>query len=62
MATLLVVHHAPTDSLRRLTDAALAGARHPDIDGVTVRDLPALAFARDEADADREHDRGGEAG
>lgn len=51
MATLLVAHHAPTASLRRLTDAALEGARHPDIGGVTVRVLPVLAFARDEADA-----------
>lgn len=52
MATLLVVHHAPTASVRRLTEAALEGARHPDIEGVTTRDVPALAFARDEADAD----------
>lgn len=52
MATLLVVHHAPSASVRRLTDAALEGARHPDIEGVTVRDVPALAFARDQADAD----------
>lgn len=52
MATLLVVHHAPTRSLTELTAAALEGARHPDIEGVTVRDVPALAFARGEADAD----------
>ena len=52
MATLLVVHHAPTAAVRRLTEAVLSGARHPDVEGVFVRDLPALAFARDEAGAD----------
>ena len=52
MATLLIVHQAPTGSLRRLLEAALEGARHPDIEGVQVRDLEALAFARGEADAE----------
>jgi hypothetical protein len=31
MARLLVVHHSPTRSTRALLDAALEGARHPDI-------------------------------
>ena len=36
MKNLLIVAHAPSDNTRRLRDAALAGARHPDIAGVTV--------------------------
>jgi multimeric flavodoxin WrbA len=34
--TLLIVAHAPSDNTRALRDAALVGARHPDIAGVTV--------------------------
>jgi hypothetical protein len=33
---LLIVAHAPSENTRRLRNAALAGARHPDIAGVTV--------------------------
>lgn len=51
MAQLLVVHHSPSTGVARLTRALLAGARCPEIEGVEVRDLPALAFARDEAGA-----------
>ena len=36
MATLLIVHHSPTDAVRRLTEAAVAGARDDEIDGVEV--------------------------
>lgn len=36
MATLLIVHHSPTDAVRRLTDAVVAGARDEEIDGVDV--------------------------
>ena len=36
MATLLVVHHSPTDSVRRLTDAVVAGASDDEIEGVDV--------------------------
>ena len=36
MATLLVVHHSPTRSLRALTDAVLAGAHDDAIEGVEV--------------------------
>jgi multimeric flavodoxin WrbA len=50
MARLLLVHHSPTRSLRRLTEAALAGAHDDAIDGVEVVALEALAFARGEAD------------
>jgi hypothetical protein len=34
--TLLIVAHAPSDNTRRLRDAAVAGARHPDVAGVNV--------------------------
>jgi hypothetical protein len=34
--TLLIVAHAPSDNTRRLRDAAVVGARHPDVSGVTV--------------------------
>lgn len=59
MVQLLVVHHSPSRSVRALTDAVLAGTRFAEEDpaeaeealaSLTVRDLPALAFARDEAD------------
>ncbi|MEX0730923.1 MAG: hypothetical protein WED00_11105 [Aquisalimonadaceae bacterium] len=39
---LLVVAHAPSPNTRRLAEAVLAGARHPDIEDVTVRYLPPL--------------------
>lgn len=37
--TLLIVAHAPSENTRRLRDAVIAGARHPDIEGVEVRSL-----------------------
>ncbi|KHL12050.1 hypothetical protein CLV56_3387 [Mumia flava] len=46
MSTLLVVHHAPTPAVRELAEAAVDGARHPDVSGVDVVVRPAL-----EADA-----------
>lgn len=42
MATVLVVHHSPTDSVRRLTDAVVAGAGDDAIEGVHVVERPAL--------------------
>lgn len=42
MPTLLVVHHSPTRSVRALTDAVLAGAGDDALEGVTVREVPAL--------------------
>ena len=45
---LLVVHHAPTASMRRLTDAALSGARDPEIKGVEVVSRPALEASADD--------------
>ncbi|MDJ0361414.1 NAD(P)H-dependent oxidoreductase [Rhodococcus sp. H29-C3] len=41
-ATLLVVHHTPSPVTRELLEAVLAGARDPDVEGVTVRSVPAL--------------------
>ncbi|CDP83246.1 MULTISPECIES: flavodoxin family protein [Mycolicibacterium] len=41
--TLLVVHHTPSPATRELLEAVLAGARDPDISGVTVESIPALA-------------------
>lgn len=40
--TLLVVHHTPSPPTRELLEAVLAGAHDPDIEGVTVRSVPAL--------------------
>ncbi|MGR2737839.1 flavodoxin family protein [Billgrantia sp. Q4P2] len=36
MKRLLIVAHAPSPNTRRLRDAAVRGARHPDIDAVEV--------------------------
>lgn len=33
---LLIVAHAPSPNTQRLRDAVVAGARHPDIDGIAV--------------------------
>lgn len=41
--TLLIVHHTPSPSTRELLEAVLAGANHPEIDGVDVVSRPALA-------------------
>ncbi|MCF2532240.1 flavodoxin family protein [Yinghuangia soli] len=49
MAVLLVVHHTPSPNLAELLDAALTGARDPDITGVEVRVRPALVCAPAEA-------------
>ena len=53
MASLLIVHHSPTRSLQRLTDAVVSGANDPEIDGVDVVVRPALeATAEDVLAAD----------
>lgn len=39
---LLIVSHAPSPNTKRLLDAVLAGARHPDIAGVDVVAVPPL--------------------
>jgi NAD(P)H-dependent FMN reductase len=53
MARLLIVHHSPTRSLQRLTDAVVSGANDPEIEGVEVVVRPALeATAEDVLAAD----------
>ncbi|HCB03075.1 MAG TPA: flavodoxin, partial [Nocardioides bacterium] len=42
MARLLVVHHSPTDTVRRLTDAVVAGANDDAVEDVEVVVRPAL--------------------
>ncbi len=48
MSRLLVVHHSPTASMRRLTDAALAGAGDDALAGVEVVVRPALEATADD--------------
>lgn len=50
MSHLLVIHHSPTKSVQQLVDAALRGANHPDIEGVEVTSMPALAWATGDQD------------
>ena len=45
---LLVVAHRPSANTQRLVEAVLRGARHPEIDGVTVRHLPPLEAGPDD--------------
>ena len=48
MPRLLVVHHSPTDTVRSLTDAVVAGARDDTIDGVEVVVREALEATADD--------------
>ena len=48
MPRLLVVHHSPTPTVRRLTDAVLAGTRDDAIEGVEVVERPALEAHADD--------------
>jgi multimeric flavodoxin WrbA len=43
MPTLLIVHHTPSPSTQALFEAVLAGATHPDIEGVDVVRRAALS-------------------
>ena len=53
MARLLVVHHSPSRSLQSLTDAVVAGAHDPELEGVDVVVRQALeATAEDVLAAD----------
>ena len=53
MKQLLIVHHSPTDTVRSLTDAVVAGAHDDVIEGVGVLVRPALeASAADVLGAD----------
>ena len=48
MKRLLIVAHAPSPNTRRLADAVLAGARHPDVEGVEPRLLGPLEAGPDD--------------
>ena len=48
MARLLVVHHSPTPTVQRLTDAVLAGTHDDAIEGVEVVVRPALEARADD--------------
>jgi multimeric flavodoxin WrbA len=48
MAQLLVVHHSPTRAMKALTEQLVAGAKHPDIEGVDVVVRPALETGADD--------------
>lgn len=48
MTRLLIVHHSPTRSLQRLTDAVVAGAGDEEIEGVEVVVRPALEASADD--------------
>lgn len=42
MKQLLIVAHAPSPNTRRLVDAALKGAQHPDIENIKANWIPPL--------------------
>lgn len=50
MPRLLIVHHSPTETMRRLSRAVLSGAHDDAITGVEVVELAALDFATGKAD------------
>jgi len=53
MPRLLIVHHTPSPSMQALFEAVVAGATHPDIEGVEVVRRAALAAtATDVLEAD----------
>lgn len=52
MPRLLVIAHAPSDNTRRLRDAVLRGANHPDIDVEVIYKAPLEADAADVLAAD----------
>ena len=43
MPRLLVVHHTPSPALQAMLEAVIAGARDPELDGIEVTVVPALA-------------------
>lgn len=50
---LLIVAHAPSPNTRKLLEAVLRGARHPDIEGVETYHVPPLQAGPDDVlDAD----------
>lgn len=48
MPRLLIVHHSPTDGVRSLTDAVVAGAHDDSVEGVEVVVRPALEATADD--------------
>lgn len=47
MSTVLVVHHAPSPRLRRILEAIGSGLAHPDLEGIDMESVPALATTDD---------------
>jgi len=47
VSTVLLVHHAPSPRLRVLLAALEEGVRHPDLEGVELESVPALAATSD---------------
>jgi multimeric flavodoxin WrbA len=47
VSTVLLVHHAPSPRLRRILEALQSGLEHPDLEGVDVESVPALATTDD---------------
>lgn len=45
---LLLIAHAPSPNTKKLAEAVLRGARHPDIEAVEVRYVPPLEAAADD--------------
>ncbi len=45
---LLIVAHNPSPNTRKLCEATLRGARHPDIDGVEAKHIPPLEAGPDD--------------
>ena len=47
MSMVLVVHHAPSPRLRRILEALETGLAHPELEGIEVESVPALAATDD---------------
>ncbi|AWH92228.1 flavodoxin family protein [Dietzia lutea] len=47
MSTVLLVHHAPSPRLRRILEALETGLAHPELEGISVESVPALATTDD---------------
>lgn len=47
MTTVLLVHHAPSPRLRRILESLRSGLAHPDLEGIEVESVPALATTDD---------------
>lgn len=45
---LLIVAHTPSENTRRMLDAVVRGATHPDIEAVNVRHIPPLQATADD--------------